>query len=116
MPTALPSSHDRSSMKFLSSSKDDTGDGMSPPAHFSRDKRFFMNRNQFIVSSTVTAFTFVNTTQTVTVNLLNPVPGVGAPALCVPGAPAGPNNNPVAGAPCAVCLPSNFILCPVVPG
>jgi hypothetical protein len=101
IPTVLSSSHDRS---LLSSSRDDE---ISASDHYSRDKRFFINKNQFIVSSTLTTFAFVNTTVTVTVNLLPPAPNpcVADPADADAGIPV-----------CVACLPAGFIVCPAAPG
>jgi hypothetical protein len=69
-----------------------------------RNKRFFINKNQFVVSSTLTTFAFVNTTVTVTVNLVKPPPT--AARLCVPP------TAPGAAGGCATCLPAGWILCP----
>lgn len=122
VPTALSSSlsqEDRSSISdLISSTKDDItniSDEISKAAHYTlRDKRFLFNKNQFIVSSVVTTFAFVNVTVTPTINFLNPLPappaaGV-APGACVPG--VAPARTPQ----CAPCLPPGFIICPVAAG
>ena len=72
----------------------------------SREKRFFINKNQFIITSTVTTYAFVNQTITATVNLLNPPPAAGA--FCVP--------DPVAPVVCVNCLPTGFVVCPAAAG
>ncbi|KAK4010396.1 uncharacterized protein LOC116934718 [Daphnia magna] len=104
-PTALVSG-DRSSDEEVWSSKDDVTSGeMSPADYISREKRFFfVNKNQFVVSSTITTFSFVNISTTATVNLLNPAP-----------APGAGNCRPAVG-PCVNCLPAGFVLCPVPAG
>ncbi|KAI9559223.1 hypothetical protein GHT06_016012 [Daphnia sinensis] len=106
-PTALVSG-DRSSEQLWSSKDDVTSGEMSPADYISREKRFlFVNKNQFVVSSTITTFSFVNITTTATVNLLNPAPAVAA-GPCVPavGPPA---------VPCAGCLPAGYVICPPPP-
>lgn len=104
MPTTLLSSRDRS-LNLLSSSKDDnTVDEISASDH----KRFFINKNQFIVSSTLTTFSFINTTVTVTANLIPPAL---LAAAAVPGDPAG-----VKVPQCIPCLPAGYVVCPAVNG
>ncbi len=105
MITAFPSSEDFSRSKnpdLLASSRDDVTidqKGLTADEHInSREKRFFINKNQFVVSTVVTTFAFVNTTVTRTVNLLNPAPAA-------PCAPTDSTN------PCA-CLPAGFVVCP----
>ncbi len=112
--TALPTSNDRldldldpHSSSILSSSKDD----INPPEistedyHNSREKRFFfINRNQFVVTSVTTTFVFVNSTITATVGLLNPPPA------------AGPGPCAAAPAVCVNCLPTGFVVCPAPAG
>ena len=66
-----------------------------------REKRFFFNKNQFVV----TTLAFVNQTITATVNLLTPAPAAGAVAPCVPGA-----NR------CVNCLPPGFVVCTAATG
>ncbi|EFX73044.1 hypothetical protein DAPPUDRAFT_110178 [Daphnia pulex] len=116
VPTAALSSslpqEDRSISDLISSTKDDPtiSDEISKAHYTLRDKRFLINKNQFVVSSVVTTFAFVNTTITATVNLLNPLPvAVVPPVACVPGAPGA---TPV----CVQCLPIGFIICPVAAG
>ncbi len=112
--TALPTSNDRldldldpHSSSILSSSKDDINlpEISTEDDHNSREKRFFfINKNQFVVSTVFTTFVFVNSTITATVGLLNPPPAVL------------PNCVPAAGAPCVNCLPSGFVVCPAPAG
>ncbi len=108
MITALPSLEDFSRSKnpdLLASSRNDvTTDQkrLTDDQHMnSREKRFFINKNQFVVSTVVTTFAFVNTTITRTVNLLNPAPAVGAPC----------DDSATSTKPCA-CLPAGFVVCP----
>jgi hypothetical protein len=108
MPTVLPSSYDRS-LNVPLSSRDDTSDDLSTTDQYLRNKRFFINKNQFVVSSTLTTFAFVNTTTTVTINLIpaaqfEPVNGPCAPlqADVAAGIPA-----------CVSCLPAGYVVCPV---
>jgi hypothetical protein len=110
MVTALPNSNDAVSnaenLDLLSSSRDDvitSGDQMSSGTAKNnfREKRFFVNRNQFVVSSVVTTFAFVNTTVTRTVNVLTPPPT----AQC----------DDTAAKPCG-CLPPGSIVCPAATG
>jgi hypothetical protein len=85
----------------------------------SREKRFFINRNQFIVTSVVTTYAFVNQTITATVNLLNPPPAAGAPVPCVPAAAVIDPTTLAVTTPaviCVPCLPTGFIVCPVAAG
>jgi hypothetical protein len=67
----------------------------------SREKRFFINRNQFVVTSVVTTYAFVNQTITATVNLLNPLP-----------TPTGVACAPDVTVFCVPCLPTGFVVCP----
>ena len=80
----------------------------------SREKRFFINKNKFIVTSVLTTYAFVNQTITATVNLLNPLPAADAPVPCVPAA-AGTdaNGDPTPAVICVPCLPTGFVVCPV---
>jgi hypothetical protein len=112
MVTALPYSNDAVSnaehFDLLSSSRDDiitSGDQMSSATAENnfREKRFFINKNQFVVSSVVTTFAFVNTTVTRTVNVLTPTPT----AQCV--------DTAGSTSPCG-CLPPGFIVCPPATG
>jgi hypothetical protein len=110
IPTALSSSlvsQDRS-LSLLSSSKEDTVDEISIENLRDRPKRFFINKNQFVVSSTATTFAFVNSTVTVTVNLLDPAQLAAGPPPCVP-APGAITGPKVA---CVACLPTGYIVCP----
>ena len=102
IPTVLSSSHDRS---LLSSSRDEE---MSASDHYSRDKRFFINKNQFVVSSTLTTFAFVTTTVTVTVNLIPAAAVADAAKPCVAVPPLPKADEAV----CVACLPAGFIVCP----
>lgn len=110
-PTALIST-DHSSEQLWSSKDDVTSGKISSTDHNSREKRFFfVNKNQFVVSSTITTFSFVNVTSTATVNVLNPPPPPGA-VPCVPAAPAVPIVPPI----CVNCLPPGFVICPAPAG
>ncbi len=73
----------------------------------SREKRFFINKNQFIVTSVLTTYAFVNQTITATVNLLNPAP---APPV------GGGFCDPTVPATCVNCLPTGFVVCPAAAG
>jgi hypothetical protein len=98
------------SLDLVLSSKDDITQsemGIGPDDKNKRGKRFFINRNQFIVTSVVTTYAFVNQTITATVNLLSPPPAAGA---------ANPCDPTVAGAFCVPCLPTGFIVCPAAAG
>ncbi len=68
----------------------------------SRGKRFFINKNKFIVTSVLTTYAFVNQTITATVNLLTPPPAAGANGFCDPTGT------------CVNCLPTGFVVCPAV--
>jgi hypothetical protein len=78
-----------------------------------RDKRFFINKNQFIVTSVVNTFAFVNQTITATVNLLNPAPAADAPVPCEPADAGTDTNGPTPAVICVPCLPTGFVVCPV---
>ncbi len=70
-----------------------------------RDKRFFLNRNSFFTSTTMTSYTFISTTITQTVSL-----GPGSALI-----PAGPNGAPAAVPAVAgvlKCLPAGYSICP----
>jgi hypothetical protein len=73
----------------VSSSKNDVIEAKMLTNRNSREQRFlFANKNQFvIVSTTVTSYALVNTTITVTRNLLNPIPELKPGGKCakVPG-------------------------------
>jgi hypothetical protein len=109
-------------LDLVLSSKDDFSQsemeiGQADKMSNSREKRFFINRNQFIVTSVVTTYAFVNQTITATVNLLNPPPAAGAPVPCVPAAAVvdmGVVTTPAV--ICVPCLPTGFIVCPVAAG
>jgi hypothetical protein len=107
MITSLPSSDDASSSKTsndeLVSSRDEVviNDGKILTAeHNLRGKRFLVNKNQFVVSTVVTIFAFVNSTITRTVNLITPAPAPNAPC------------DGLAAATACACLPSGFVVCP----
>jgi hypothetical protein len=65
-----------------------------------RDKRFFLNRNSFFTSTTVTSYSFISTiiTQTVTLG-----PGTAAVPGAVPAVPAVPGV--------LKCLPAGYFVC-----
>ena len=70
-----------------------------------RDKRFFLNRNSFFTSTTMTSYTFISTTITQTVSL-----GPGSAAVI-----AGPGGAPAAVPAVAgvlKCLPAGYSVCP----
>ncbi len=108
-------------LDLLLSSKDDFTQSememLSTDNYNSREKRFFINKNRFIVTSVLTTYAFVNQTITATVSLLNPAPAAGAVAPCEPAAAVPPDpdaNTP--GTPaviCVPCLPTGFVVCPV---
>jgi hypothetical protein len=116
--TALPTSNDRldldldpPSSYMLSSSKNDINlpEISTKDDHNSREKRFFINKNQFVVTRVATTFVFVNSTITATVGLLNP-----APANRNPNRACRPNVPP--GTRCVRCLPPGFVVCPAPVG
>ncbi len=79
-----------------------------------REKRFFINKNRFIVTSVLTTYAFVNQTITATVNLLNPPPAANAPVPCEPKeATTGGTDPPTPAVICVPCLPTGFVVCPV---
>ncbi len=80
----------------------------------SRDKRFFINKKQFIVTSVLTTYAFVNQTITATVSLLNPapVPPTGG-GFCTPAAAV---TGGAAAVVCVNCLPTGFVVCPAAAG
>ncbi len=108
VPTVVLSSSDQ--FHQLSSSKNDdvnNDDDISAAFSDSRRKRFlFFNQNQFVVSTTVTSYSFSNTTLTITRNLLNPAPaaGVNCQNIAAAANPAIPQ--------CIACLPAGYIVCP----
>ena len=77
----------------------------------SRGKRFFINKNQFIVTSVLTTYAFVNQTITATVNLLTPAPAAGA--FCVPAAAVVDSTGAITtpAVICVNCLPTGFVVC-----
>lgn len=69
-----------------------------------RDKRFFLNRNSFFTSTTLTSYSFISTIITQTVTL-----GPGSAAV-----PAGPGGMPEAVDPVPgvlKCLPAGYFVC-----
>lgn len=69
-----------------------------------RDKRFFLNRNSFFTSTTLTSYSFISTIITQTVTL-----GPGSAAV-----PAGPMDMPAAvpAVPGVLkCLPAGYFVC-----
>jgi hypothetical protein len=97
-------------MDLLLSSKDDIIKSemeMLPTDNYNlREKRFFINKNQFIITSVLTTYAFVNQTITVTASLLNPPPTApGANGFC----------DPTKGG-CVNCLPTGFVICPAAAG
>ncbi len=107
IPTIISSSQLRNLDSLLLSSKDDAvSSDDTPTLDHLREKRFFINKNQFVVTSLSTTYVFVNATVTKTVNLISTatdaVPAV-PPAPCVPN-----KNNGIA---CVSCLPPGFIVC-----
>jgi hypothetical protein len=103
-PTVSSSSYDPRFHQLLSSSKNDE----ITTKLDSREKRFlFANKNQFVVSTTVTSVSFTRTTATVTRNLLNPPP----PANCIAQAAAAVAPA-VSNPQCVACLPAGYIVCP----
>jgi hypothetical protein len=115
MPTIISSSQLRNLDSLLSSSKDDAvSSDDTPTLDHLREKRFFINKNQFVVTSFSTTFVFVNATVTKTVNLLTTAAGVVLGAgPCVPLVPAMPAPVPNG---CVTCLPPNFVVCPAPTG
>lgn len=111
MPTAISSSDltilrenrlpittdEETNFHSLTSSRDDiVSDQVLIENRNSKQKRFFsINKNIFVVSSTVTTYTFVPRVLTETINLVVPAPAI----ACV--LPA-----------CALCIPPGYIICP----
>ncbi|KAI9559259.1 hypothetical protein GHT06_016048 [Daphnia sinensis] len=91
------------SLNQISSSKDEPPiiDLPSEKIHAIEKRFLFLNKNQFVVPTTITTFLVTNVTRTVTVNLLNPLP-VGD---CEPVDLAA--NTPQ----CVACLPSGYVVC-----
>lgn len=74
-----------------------------------REKRFlFANKDQFVVKSTITTFSFFTAVSTVTRNLINPPPAVQckAPQGGAGGAAA------IGDFLCVACLPAGYVVCP----
>jgi hypothetical protein len=70
-----------------------------------RDKRFFLNRNSFFTSTTLTSYFFISTIITQTVTL-----GPGSAAVpAVPGTPGTPEVPAVPGV--LKCLPAGYFVC-----
>lgn len=109
VPTVVLSSSDQFHQQLSSSKNDDVNndDDISATFSDSRKKRFFFfDKNQFVVSTTVTSYSFSNTTLTITRNLLNPAPAAGVNCLVLAAVmdPAVPQ--------CIACLPFGYIVCP----
>lgn len=110
-PTVITSSHltslqenrlsdllsdQETNFQSLTSSQGDDVDQGATEDHHSRGRRFvFVNRNKFVISSTITTYAFVPTILTETINLLTPVP-----------------NKQCAKTVCANCIPPGYIVCP----
>jgi hypothetical protein len=111
MPTELAPSSVRNPEQ-ISSSKDDYidyGETSTTDQHLREKRLFFINKNQFVVSTTVTSYSFSSTTSTVTVNLINPPPAAQCSAVATPTA-----TPPIV--QCVACLPAGFIVCPAAAG
>ncbi len=109
MPTIISSSQLRNLDSPLSSSKDDavSSDDTSTLDHL-REKRFFINKNQFVVTSLSTTYVFVNATVVKTVNLISTAAAINlGPGPCVVPAKA----DPASLNGCVTCLPPGFIVC-----
>jgi hypothetical protein len=110
IPTELASSPLQELEQISSSKDDDTHMEMSTTGQHLREKRFFfINKNQFVVSSTVTSYLFSSTTVLKTVNLINPAPAAQCAAVADP-MPSPPIVQ------CFPCLPAGFIVCPPAAG
>lgn len=102
-----------SSYEQLSSSKDDEeltfSDMSTMGQHLSpREKRFlFANKDQLVVKSTITTFSFFTAVSTVTRNLINPPPV----AQCVAQRPEG-GAAAIGNFLCVACLPAGYVVCP----
>ena len=108
MPTIISSSQLRNLDSLISSSKDDavSSDDTTTLDHL-REKRFFINKNQFVVTSLSTTFVFVNATVTKTVNLISTAAAINlGPGPCVVQAADKASLNG-----CITCLPPGFIVC-----
>ncbi|XP_046459113.1 uncharacterized protein LOC124205684 [Daphnia pulex] len=101
IPTLIEPSYEQ-----LSSSKDDEeltfSDMSTMMGQHPREKRFlFANRDQFVVKSTITTFSFFTAVSTVTRNLLNPPPAAQCQAVAMANVPQ-----------CVACLPAGYVVCP----
>jgi hypothetical protein len=115
MPTELaPPSSVRNTEQISSSKGDyiDYGETSTTDQHLRAKRFFFINKNQFVVSSTVTSYSFFSKTSTVTVNLINPPPAV----QCAAEADPKPTGNKPPVEKCVACLPAGFIVCPRAEG
>ncbi len=85
----------------LSSSKDEAyiGETSSVTQNLRKKRLFFLDKNQFVVSTTITSFSFANSTLTVTRSLL------AAAGQCLEVAAAGAVPQ------CVACLPSGYVVC-----
>lgn len=116
-PTALPGHQSREIRQIMDQSNSDSLISSQNGVPFGemfkadqfmanlRDKRFFLNRNSFFTSTTMTSYSFISTTITQTVTL-----GPGSAEV-----PAGPNNMPplVPAVPGVLkCLPAGYSICP----
>jgi hypothetical protein len=130
LPTELSTelSPSLSNLDQISSSKFENTYGKKSPGDESiREKRgFFINKNQLVVSSTLTTYAFVSTTVIATVNLINPPPA--AQCVAAPATTSAPPTTTTMGrkrrqattpartarqvVQCVACLPSGFIVCP----
>ena len=110
IPTIISSSQLRNLDSLLLSSKDDAvSSDDTPTLDHLREKRFFINKNQFVVTSFSTTLVFVNATVTKTFNLISTAVGVLVlPNPCVP--------NKMNGIACVSCLPPGFVVCAVPAG
>ncbi len=71
-----------------------------------RDKRFFLNKNSFFTSTTMTSYTFISTTITQTVSL-------GPGSAAIPGSAGPPVVPEVPAVPGVLrCLPAGYSVCP----
>lgn len=111
MPTELAPSSVRNKEEISSSKGDyiDYGETSTTDQHLREKRLFFINKNQFVVSSTVTSYSFSSTTSTVTVNLINPPPAAQCQAVAAPD-----DDPPVV--QCVACLPAGYIVCPPAAG
>jgi hypothetical protein len=116
MPTILSSSQLRNLDSLVLSSKDDsvTPDDALALDHL-REKRFFINKNQFVVTSYSTTFVFINSTVTRTVNLLATFASVQLTAAnCSPNGGGVVNGATANG--CVNCLPPGVVVCTAANG